>query len=146
MISKIVVLLVYAFYNLCYALFATYFGNLADRLGKRKVLLGGAMLFFLVYLGFAFSQQLLHFIVLFGFYGLYMAATEGVQRAYVSELVPKNMKGSALGIFSTMTGLSQIIASLITGMLWDHSGAQVALLFNCTGSFIFILLLVRLKK
>lgn len=133
-----IILLIYAFYNLIYALFSPYLGHLSDRWGKRKTLISGLLIFSIVYIGFAFSQHLIHFVVLFGLYGVYMAATDGVSKAYATDLVNSEIKGSALGIMGTVTGFAQIIASVMTGLIWDHYGATNALLFGCIGSIVFV--------
>lgn len=134
------VLLIYAFYNLIYALLSPYLGRLSDEWSKRKTLILGMVLFSIVYLGFAFAGHWSHFLILMAIYGIYMAATEGVSKAYVSGLVPNEFKGSALGIMGTVVGCAQIVASLLAGLIWDKYGSSSALLFSCVGSFIFIIL------
>jgi MFS family permease len=70
-----------------------------------------------------------------------MAATEGVSKAYVSKLTSPETRATALGLLGTFSGLAQILASLVTGILWDQYGATVALLFSCLGSLALIMLL-----
>lgn len=140
------VLLIYAFYNFIYALFSPYFGGLSDKLGKRKILIFGACIFSIVYIGFAFSNLFYEFIFLMFLYGIYMASTEGVSKAYVSELVPSHLKASALGIFGTIIGISQIAASVLVGFIWDKYGANYAILVSSIGSISFIFLSVIKTK
>lgn len=132
------VLLIYAFYNLVYALLSPYLGRVSDEWSKRKTLILGMTLFGLVYVGFAFAEHWSHFVILMAIYGVFMAATDGVSKAYVSDLVPKEFKGSALGILGTVVGCSQIAANIFTGLIWDNYGSTAALLFGSIGSFIFI--------
>ncbi len=135
------IILLYAWYNLVYALFSPYLGNLSDHLGVKKILLMGLTLFTIVYVGFAYSTHKYQFAVLLALYGIYMAATEGVSKAYVSKLTSPDTRATALGLLGTFSGMAQIFASLVTGILWDHYGATVALLFSCLGSLALILLL-----
>lgn len=132
------IILMYAFYNLFYALLSPSLGEWADRIGTKKVLLFGLVIFILVYSGFAFSTRIYQFTILLALYGVFMASTEGVSKAYVSKLVPSENKASALGIHGTFMGFAQIFASVIAGYLWDVYGAQVALLYSCIGSFFLI--------
>ena len=97
-------------------------------------------------MGFAFSDSVSMFILLFFLYGSYMAATDGVSKSYAVRLVKPENKASSLGILGTATGVSQILASIVTGFLWDRHGSTVALLFTCIGSFCFVLILLFLIK
>lgn len=134
------VLLIYALYNLVYALLSPYLGGLSDKWSKRKTLILGMSLFSFVYIGFSFANHWTHFVILMSIYGIYMAATDGISKAYVSELVPSEFKGSALGILGTVVGIAQIAASVLAGLIWDQYGSSAALLFSSVGSFAFIIL------
>ena len=142
----VAIILIYAFYNLVYALLSPSLGHLSDKIGARKVLIIGLIIFTFVYMGFAFSDSVSMFILLFFLYGSYMAATDGVSKSYAVRLVKPENKASSLGILGTATGVSQILASIVTGFLWDRHGSTVALLFTCVGSFCFILILLFLIK
>ena len=111
-------ILLYVLFNIFYALFAIPFGNLSDRLGRKKVLLFGYFLFSLVSLGFALANSLKAFLFLFPLYGLVYAIVDGNQRAFVSDLGQEKLRATALGTFHTATGLSALPASLIAGLLW----------------------------
>lgn len=141
------VLLIYAFYNLIYAILSPSLGSLSDSWDKRKTLILGMILFTFVYLGFSVVTHWTQFVVLMAIYGTYMAATEGVSKAYVTQLAPSEFKGSALGILGTVVGISQIAASILAGLIWDKFGATTALLFSTIGSLSFISLhLFHYKK
>ncbi|MGE3608272.1 MAG: MFS transporter [Bacteriovoracaceae bacterium] len=133
------IILIYAFYNFIYALLSPSLGDLSDRIGTKKVLMFGLLLFTFVYAGFAFANQAYQFVFLFLVYGAFMASTEGVSRAHASRLVPKDSSGTALGIFNTCMGFAQIFASVFAGFLWDQFGPQTALLYSCLGSSILFL-------
>ena len=143
------VILIYCFYNLFYALFSPYFGKLSDQFSRYKVIVFGLILFSVVYLGFSVAQEAWHFWLLFLFYGIYMAATDGVSKAMALDLIQKNsahLKASALGLLGTVTGIAALIASVSAGFLWDHYGEQGPFILGATGallSIVFILVLVK---
>lgn len=123
-------LLLYALFNLVYALFAMPVGIWSDRIGRRKVLFAGYALFSITALGFAFVSDIFGLIALFGQYGLVYALVDGTERAYVSDLSQKELRGSALGLYSCAIGIVSILSSLIAGFLWSWMGPQAAFLFG----------------
>ena len=106
-------------FNLLYALFSGPLGALSDRIGRRKLIIGGWLTYGLVYLGFALSQTGWQVWMLFGFYGLYYAATEGTAKALIADLVPAERRGTAYGLFNAAVGLMALPASAIAGLLWQ---------------------------
>jgi len=122
--SLVAVPLIYFVFNLVYALLATPLGALSDRWGRLPVLAGGYAAFTLVYLGWARATVGWQAWVLFVVYGVYYAATEGVARAFVSDLVPTARRGAALGWFNGLTGVVAIPANLLGAWLWSAWGPQ----------------------
>lgn len=120
--SLLVVPLLYFGYNMVYALFATPLGVLSDRFGRLPVLISGYTAFALVYLGWASATQAWNAWALFLVYGVYSAATEGVAKAFVTDIVPKEARGTALGWFNGMTGLAALPANVIGGLLFGAIG------------------------
>ncbi len=120
-------LLLYIFLNIFDAAFSAPAGSLSDKIGRRRVILGGYLLFSIVSLGFlAVSffkfNNLANFaimLVLFAAYGMFKAFIDASQRAFVAELSEDEIRGTALGTFETCTGLAAIPAGLIAGFLWD---------------------------
>lgn len=106
-------------FNLVYSLFSGPLGALSDKIGRRKLILGGWTTYGLVYLGFALAQTGWQIWLLFGLYGLYYAAVEGNAKALVADLVPEEMRGTAYGLFNAAVGLAAFPASLIAGLLWQ---------------------------
>ena len=110
--------LLYCGYNIVYALLSTPLGALSDRWGRLPILLLGYGTFAAVYVGWAFANQGWHIWLLFLCYGIYAAATEGVGKALVTDLVPRAQRGAALGWFGGLTGAAALPANVLAGWLW----------------------------
>jgi MFS family permease len=128
--SIILVPIMYFAYNFIYALLATPLGALSDRLGRLPVLMSGYAAFALVYVGWALATQAWNAWALFLVYGVYAAATEGVAKAFVTDLVPKASRGSAMGWFNGMIGLAALPANIISGWLWSVAGPSATFTFG----------------
>ncbi|MEO6404639.1 MAG: MFS transporter [Ferruginibacter sp.] len=115
---------IYIFYNLSYALLAYPLGILADKIGLKKTFIGGLFIFALVYLGFAFNTNIYVFLLLFAMYGLYAAATEGISKAWISNLVSVKDTATAIGTYSGFQSICALLASSICGLLWFYIGAK----------------------
>jgi MFS family permease len=112
------VILAYALFNVVYAITATPLGRLSDRIGRKPVVIAGWIGYALVYAGFAWFQSPLAPWVLLSVYGLYHALTEGVMKALVSDIVPEQLRASAIGLLATVGGLGQLAASIVAGAVW----------------------------
>jgi MFS family permease len=128
--SVLAVPLVYFGFNVVYALFATPLGALSDRWGRLPVLLSGYIAFGLVYAGWAVANQAWNAWALFLVYGLYAAATEGVGKAFVADLVPREARGRALGWYIGLTGFAALPASFIGGWLWSAFGPSATFAYG----------------
>jgi len=106
-------------FNLIYALLAGPLGALSDKIGRRKLILAGWLAYGLVYLGFALSKTGWQIWTLFGLYGVYYAATDGVAKAFIADLVPDERRGTAYGLYNATIGLMALPASVIAGLLWQ---------------------------
>ena len=115
----------YILYNLIYVLSAWPLGHLADRLGPRRLLVGGLLVFAGVYGGVVLAHDMWTFGALFALYGLYAAATEGVGKAWVSTLCNKADTGAALGTLGGLSSLAALLASGLTGVLWQWRGPEL---------------------
>lgn len=135
------VILLFCVYNLIYALSSPYLGKLSDRVDRMKVLVAGLAIFALVYLGFGLASANWHFWLLFGIYGIYMGATDGVGKALAVDLAPKEFKATSIGILGTVTGACTIVASVLAGMIWDHFGSMWTFVFAAAGAALTIVIL-----
>ena len=145
--SIALVILLYVLFNSFYAVLAIPFGTLSDRIGKWKVLTFGYFLFSLTCLGFAFSDSLAAFLVLFPLYGVVYAMVEGNQRAFVSDLSTEDLRATALGTFHTLIGIIALPASLIAGFLWSITPTHcLTFFFGSSVSIISVILFVVLRN
>lgn len=101
-------------------------GHLSDRLGRRRLMLAGWGVYAAVYAGFALADSAAVFVALLLVYGLYFGLTEPVERAWVTELGPADLRGTALGAFHAAVGVAALPASLVFGLLWSRFGAPAA--------------------
>lgn len=145
--SETTALLAYIFYNLLYAIGAFPFGLLADRLGMKNIFVVGLLLFSATYFGMSFISSVPGFFVLFGIYGLFMAATEGISKAWLSNLVRKEETGTAIGLFVSLQSIALMIASAFAGLLWSFYGASVTFLLTaCMGAGVSLFILFFLRN
>lgn len=132
------VIMVYIFYNLVYALLAFPLGLLADHIGIKKIFLFGLILFSGIYFGMAEAGTNALFYVLFGIYGIYMAATEGVSKAWVASLCKKEEVGTAIGLLVALQSIALMIASALAGVLWTFYGASVTFMLTAIMSVLVL--------
>lgn len=123
-------ILLYAMFNVVYALLAAPLGILSDRIGREKVIVFGYSLFALTAAGFAFLDSPAAFVMLFALYGGYKAAIDGTQRALVADLAHEGLKATALGTFHTATGLAALPGGLLAGFLWERFSPRVTFLYG----------------
>ncbi len=137
---------IYIFYNLVYALAAFPLGVLADRVGMKKILLSGFLLFAAIYLGFAAATTWIHFLVLFLFYGLYAAATDGISKAWITNIVSKDETATAIGTYTGFQSIAALIASSFAGILWYRFGAAATFILTAAVAILAVLYLVTCKE
>ncbi|MEK7124803.1 MAG: MFS transporter [Patescibacteria group bacterium] len=141
-------LLLYIFFGVFDAVFSEPAGALSDRIGRRRVIIMGYVVFSIVCLGFLWLSVGMHsnatefaiLLGLFALYGIFKALIDASQRAFVSDLSDADIRGTALGTFETATGLAAIPAGLVAGVLWNITPAYT-FLFGFGLSLIAVLLL-----
>ncbi len=116
------VISLYLLFNIVYTFLAMPAGVISDKIPRKQVIVAGYMIFGAMCAGFVFASTPLHMVVLFGIYGVYYAIIEGVQKAYIADLVDADARGTAYGAFHTVVGLAAFPASLIAGLLWQYIG------------------------
>ncbi len=140
-----IVPLVYLAFNLVYAAAGIPAGLIADKLGRGRVARWGLVLFALVYAGFGAARMSWHVWALFALYGVFMAFTEGVWKAYLGELAPENARGTVYGAFNAVLGLAALPASLIAGTLWDNLGRSSPFYFGAGTATLAALVLIFVR-
>jgi MFS family permease len=117
-------------------------GSLSDRIGKEKILIAGFLIYAAVYCGFGITHNSAIIAALFALYGIYSAATDGIQKAFVSDLTDKNKQGTGLGIYNALLGITLLPASLIAGVLYDKVNSSVPFYFGSVTAVTAALLMV----
>lgn len=135
----------YVFYNIVYAASSYPVGNLSDKIGKKKVFTFGLSLFSIVYFGFAFIPEIYFLWILFALYGIYAASTEGISKAWISDLISDESRGTAIGLATLITGICVMIGSFTTGILWDLFGSQIPFLISAIVSLLLALIVWFIK-
>jgi MFS family permease len=131
-VTLLAVPLVYALFNLVYAASSIPLGSLSDRIGREKVIVLGWLAYAVAYYGFAVAGAPWQVWLLFAFYGLYYATTEGVAKALVADMVGASRRGRAYGIYNTVVGIVSLPASFIAGALWDKVSPSAPFYFGAT--------------
>jgi MFS family permease len=118
-IQALFIPIVYMIFNSVSVIFAVPAGILSDRFGRERLIIFGYLLYSIIYFGFGRTNDKVVVILLFALYGIYSAATDGVQKALVSDLIDKNKMGTGLGIYNSLIGITLLPASIIAGVLYD---------------------------
>lgn len=113
----------YIFYNLVFALASYPLGALGDKIGLKKVFVSGLVLFAVVYAGFAFNSNTIMIFVLFFIYGIYAAATEGITKAWITNIAHKSNTGTAIGFYTSCESVCTLLSSIVAGILWSKWGS-----------------------
>lgn len=136
----------YIFYNIIYAVSSYPIGLLADKFGKKRIFIIGLIIFSTVYFGFASINSFVITWILFALYGIYAASTEGVLKAWISDLVPDQNRGSAIGLITMSSSISVMIGSIAAGFLWDEFGSHVPFYLSSGVSLLVALSLYQFSK
>ncbi len=116
------ILIMLAMFNLIYSLVSTPAGSLSDRIGRRRLIIGGWLVYAAIYLGFAFAQASWQVWILYVAYGLYYGMAYGAANAMVADLAPEHLRGTAYGTYNAIIGILAFPASFIAGLLWQGAG------------------------
>jgi len=139
--------LVYLITNAVSVLASIPVGSLADKVGKEKILIAGFIIYAAVYYGFGITTSTGAIISLFALYGLYSAATDGIQKAFISDMIDNNKKGTGMGIYNALLGITLLPASLIAGSLYDKVNSSIPFYFGAgTAAIAAILMAIYFLK
>ena len=130
------IITIYIFYNLVYAVSAYPLGILADKLGIKKIFITGLFIFVMVYAGMAFANLPIHFYFLFFIYGIYAAATEGISKAWISNIAAKENTATAIGTYSAFQSICTMLASSLAGIIWFKFGSSTSFMVSAIGVFV----------
>ena len=130
------VVILYVIYNIVYAAASIPIGMLSDSVGRKKVIAGAFALYALVCVGFALATDWLHFALLFAVYGIFVAADESVNKAYISDISQEGKRGMALGAYNTAIGAAYLPASVVAGAVWASFGAPAAFSLAAVVAFV----------
>jgi MFS family permease len=140
------VILLYFIYSIIAGVLSFPLGRLSDKIGRKNLLVPGYIVFALCYFGFAFAKGNASMIAVFVLFGVYTAMIAGVERAYVAEISRPEIKGTMLGLHSTIVGIALLPASVIAGLLWNSFGAMVPFIFGAGLSLLAALILIIFMK
>jgi MFS family permease len=145
-LGVVVVVLAYAVYNLIYASLSWPFGALSDRIPRSVLLGGGLAMFALVYFGFAVTSRGWTVWPLFAVYGVYIAATEGVARAWIADTLPDRAAvGTAYGMFFLTTAAASLVASVVAGVLWTYVSPRAPFVIGAGAAVLALVFLVAFE-
>jgi MFS family permease len=145
-LTDIAVIGIYIFYNLVFALMAYPAGILADNIGLKKIFLSGLGIFAIVYAGFAYNDNFVIYFMLFFLYGLYAAATEGISKAWITNIVDKTETATAIGTYTGFQSICALAASSLTGLLWVSVGSRVTFTITACVTLLVIVYLLLYHK
>lgn len=137
---------IYIFYNFIYAAFSYPLGKLADKIGLKITFAAGLLLFTTVYIGMALNTSLVGFFILFFLYGVFMASTEGISRAWISNVCAKEDAGKAFGVFSGLNSLLTLLASSLAGLIWYKFSPQAAFFLTAIGTGLVVVYFIIFIK
>ena len=145
-VSAAVIPLLWAAHHGTKVLSSLFGGDLSDRLGRKRLIVSGWVLYAAVYAGFAFATQSISLWILFLIYGIYFGLVEGAEKALVADLVRPEQRGTAYGLYNLAFGVTVFPASLLMGMIWYWQGPATAFLVSALmGATAAILLLIFVR-
>ena len=138
-----VVYLIYYSFSVAFSVPA---GILSDRIGREKLIIFGYLLYSFIYFGFGRTDSRVTLVMLFALYGLYSAATDGVQKALVVDIIDRDKRGTGLGIYNCLVGMTLLPASLIAGYLYDNVNNRAPFYFGAILALISSVFMVLFYK
>jgi MFS family permease len=137
-------ILLYVWFNIIYAFSSIPAGILSDKLGRKKTLMLGYLVYSFTCIGFSLANSPVVFIILFAIYGVSFGLIEGTSRAYTSDFVTGDLAGTALGTFHTCVSLAVLPAGIIAGMLWNIN-SNLVFIYSTSLAILSILFLMKVN-
>lgn len=141
-VKQSVVPLIYMIFNAVSVILAVPIGKLSDRIGRERLIIAGFFVYAIVYFVFGRFNNLYIFLGMFMLYGLYSALTDGSQKALISDIIPKKLKGTGYGVYHAVLGIAVLPASYIAGKLYDNVNASVPFYFGGTMALLAMVLMI----
>jgi MFS family permease len=139
-------LLVVIAFNITNAVVAWPAGALSDRIGRRGLIALAWGIYALAYLGFAAAGSAAPVVLFWLVYGIYYGVNDAVGKAFVADLAPSDLRGTAFGIINAVVGFTLLPASLVAGFLWDAVAPAAPFWFGAAcaaGATALLLIAVR---
>ncbi|MEO0095203.1 MAG: MFS transporter [candidate division WOR-3 bacterium] len=133
-------------FNVSYFLWSYPAGIISDRIGRKKTIIFGFLIYTITYGALAFNNKIIILWPVFIIYGLYYGFTEGNIRAFVADLTQPEHRGTVFGIYHTIIGITLLPANLLMGYFWQRLGFDIALMVGASLSFLSALLLMILVR
>lgn len=127
--------------SLVYSLTSYPVGVLSDKVGRRGLLVLGLVVLFAADLVFGFTTSIAAVFLGVGLWGFHMGLTQGLLSALVADTAPTELRGTAFGIFSLVSGVVLLIASVLAGVLWDVAGSQATFMAGAIFTALALLLM-----
>lgn len=132
---------IYMIFNMVSVFLAIPIGKLSDKIGREKLIIAGFIVYSIVYFLFGRFCNLNIFILLFVLYGFYSALVDTSQKAMISDIVSKDLKGTGYGIYHAILGITLLPASLIAGLLYDKVNSNAPFYFGSAMALIATVLM-----
>ena len=136
----------YVLFYIVYSICVVPLGILSDKIGRKPVLTGGYLIFGITSFGLIFTSSLYSILLLFIIYGIFYAMIDGTQRAFVVDLAPQHLKGTALGVFHTAIGFVALPGGYIAGLLWDKVCPEATFIYGLALTVTSAILIMFIKE
>jgi MFS family permease len=144
-LSDTAVIGVYIFYNLVFAVSSYPIGIVADKIGLKKIFIIGLFLFAAVYFGMSVNNSLSGFLMLFLVYGIYAASTEGISKAWITNITDKSDTATAIGTYTALQSICTMVASSFAGFIWYKFGPSVTFLVTAASTLMVVIYLITIR-
>lgn len=134
-------IVIFIWFNMIYTTLSIPFGSWSDKFGRKPVFAIGLALFAITCFGFLFTTNIVLLFIFFGIYGAFNAATDGIQKAFVVDLLPEDLKGTGIGLLQTLTGFAGILGGMVAGYLYDLN-INLAFIYGGIMAVIALILLI----